>query len=391
MHASPEAFAQSATVAPVAKRVPWPHPIAHLRRQRPDHPVLFFCPATIQATAHRFQAGFAGLVTFAVKANPGEEVLTNLTAAGITGFDVASPAEMTSVRAAAATASLHYNNPVRSADEVALAAKLGVVSCSVDDRAELDKLMALPKSTEIAVRLALPVAGAAYDFGAKFGAAPDKAVALLQEVAVRGYAPAMCFHPGTQCADPAAWGSYIRACAEVARAAGVRLTRLNVGGGFASHRNGVVPDLEAIFDHIDAVTRAVFEEPPALICEPGRAMVAEAFTLATRVKAIRECGAIFLNDGIYGALAEARDMEALTRVRAVAPDGTPRTGSARSRVVFGPTCDSIDRLPDPLALPGDLVEGDYVLFDGMGAYSRALATSFNGYGPSGPVTVSSLH
>ena len=61
-----------------------------------------------------------------------------------------------------------------------------------------------------------------------------------------------------------------------------------------------------------------------------------------------------------------------------------------ARVVFGPTCDSIDRLPDALPLPGDMEEGDYVLFDGMGAYSRSLTTRFNGYGLGGSVTVASL-
>jgi ornithine decarboxylase len=60
--------------------------------------------------------------------------------------------------------------------------------------------------------------------------------------------------------------------------------------------------------------------------------------------------------------------------------GRPRTGAPRSRVVWGPTCDSIDRLPAPLDLPGDLAEGDALLFPGMGAYSTALATRFNGYG-----------
>ena len=60
------------------------------------------------------------------------------------------------------------------------------------------------------------------------------------------------------------------------------------------------------------------------------------------------------------------------------------------RVVFGPTCDSIDRLPDPLPLPGDLAEGDYLLIAGMGAYTRCLSTDFNGYGLRDVVTVAHL-
>lgn len=366
-------------------------PASHIARHRPDTALHYFSPATLQATARRFRAGFGGLVSYAVKANPGEEVLTNLVAAGITAFDVASPREMSAVRAICPGAVLHYNNPVRSPEEVAVARAMGVASCSVDDAGELAKLEILPRETEIAVRLALPVAGAAYHFGEKFGAGPDRAAALLRQVAGMGFVPAITFHPGTQCAEPAAWGAYVDAAAAVARATGVRIARLNVGGGFAAHRQGAAPDLEAIFDHVGAAVRRAFgPTPPVLVCEPGRAMVAEAFTLATRVKSLREGGPVFLNDGLYGGLGEARDIGCGDRIRVLTPAGRPRRGAPLRRVVFGPTCDSLDRLPEPLALPSDMAEGDYVLFDGMGAYSRSLSTRFNGYGPGGTVTVAAL-
>ncbi|WP_317057187.1 type III PLP-dependent enzyme [Roseovarius rhodophyticola] len=370
-------------------RFQWPSPIDHLRRKTPDTAILYFCPAVLQATAQSFQVGFPGLVTYAVKANPNKGVLENLSAAGLTAFDVASPAEMAAVRAVAPDALLHYNNPVRSPEEVRCAIQHGVVSYSVDELSELDKLNNVPQGTEIAVRLALPVKGAAYDFGAKFGAEPEEAAMLLRLVAERGHAPAICFHPGTQCADPEPWGTYIRAVADMAKAAEVKLARINVGGGFASNRDGAAPDLTAIFEHIGAVTREVFGAvAPQLLCEPGRAMVADAFCLATRVKATRDSGAVFLNDGLYGALAEARDMGAVARVRVVSEEGTLREGAKSPRIVFGPTCDSLDRLPERLPLPSDIAEGDYVIFDGMGAYGECLATAFNGYGPSAPVLVS---
>lgn len=369
----------------------WPDPRAHLLRHSPDTAMVYFCPAVLQATARRFQAGFDGLVTYAVKANAGEEVLTNLVAAGIRAYDVASPREMYAVRSVCPDAVLHYHNPVRSAEEISVAVALGIMSYSVDCERELDKLGVVPAGAEISVRLALPVAGAAYDFGEKFGVGPERAAALLQRVVEKGFVPSVTFHPGTQCADPSAWGSYIKVVAEVARDAGVRLARLNVGGGFAAHRVGAAPDLEAIFDHIRAEVDTHFgTDAPALVCEPGRAMVADAFTLATRVKSLRSDGSLFLNDGVYGGLFEARDIECTDRVQVLGADGQWREGTARDRVVFGPTCDSIDRLPDPLPLPGDIDEGDYVLFGGMGAYSRSLTTQFNGYGLGAPVTVAAL-
>ncbi|MGR3584853.1 MAG: type III PLP-dependent enzyme [Pseudooceanicola nanhaiensis] len=366
-------------------------PVAHLRRMQPDTAVIYFCPDVLQATARRFLTGFPGLVTYAVKANDRTEVLENLSAAGIEAFDVASPAEMAAVRRIAPGAALHYNNPVRSRDEIAAGQAAGVVSWSVDDPAELDKIAVAAQGAEVAVRLKLPVPGAAYDFGAKFGAAPDLAEALLRRVADLGLRPAMTFHPGTQCEDPAAWVAYIHAAAEVAQRAGVRLARLNVGGGFPAHRGRAAPELERIFTAIAEATRSAFGgTPPALVCEPGRAMVAEAFTLAARVKAVRADGRVYLNDGLYGGLSELRDMGPLDRLRLVAPDGTPRSAAPEPRVVFGPTCDSLDRVPGTLDLPGDAAEGDYLLFAGMGAYSLSIATRFNGYGLGDPVTVAEL-
>ncbi|MCD1627850.1 type III PLP-dependent enzyme [Seohaeicola saemankumensis] len=368
----------------------WSTPDDHLRKALPDTAQLYFCPAEVQRMARRFQAGFSGLVSYAVKANPAPEVLENLVAAGLHAFDVASVAEMRAVRAVCPDAVLHYNNPVRSRVEVAQAALIGIASASVDCAGELAKLAVLPRGTEISVRLALPVKGAAYDFGTKFGAGPDQAVNLLAQVAAMGFTPAMTFHPGTQCGDAGAWAAYIHACAVVAVRADVRLARLNVGGGFAAHRGGAAPDLGAVFARITQETHAAFgADAPQLVCEPGRAMVAEACQLATRVKSLRG-DAVYLNDGIYGALAEWRDITGHDRLRVVTADGATRAGALVPRIVFGPTCDSIDRLPDPVLLPSDLSEEDYVIFAGMGAYGSAIATRFNGYGPDAMVTVAAF-
>ncbi len=370
----------------------WPSSEWHLSRFKPDEPVLYFAPDVLQQTAQRFLQGFDGLVTYAVKANDGAVVLENLVRAGLRAFDVASPAEMAQVRAVLPQAVLHYHNPVRSRAEIDCAVGHGIASWSVDSLSELEKLNGVPRAdTEISVRLRLPVAGAAYDFGEKFGADADLAVQLLKRAAEMGFVTSMTFHPGTQCADPEAWAVYIGEVAQVANAAGVTLARLNVGGGFAAHRTGAAPDLEAIFTRISAEVQRVFGvAAPALVCEPGRAMVAEAFTLALRVKAVRDDGSLFLNDGVYGSLTELRDIGLTDRVIALREDGSAVGGAAMERVIFGPTCDSIDRLPDPLPLPAEIGEGDYVLFRAMGAYSASISTRFNGYGVQDVVTVGAL-
>jgi ornithine decarboxylase len=372
----------------------WTDPSEFIRATAPEAPVLLFCPAALQASARRFIDGFPGLVTYAVKSNPLETVIENLAAAGVRGYDVASPFEMRMIARLCPDAAMHYNNPVRSRSEIAVAVELGVASYSVDSRSELAKLVELvpAKGTEISVRFKLPVAGAAYNFGAKFGATVELAADLLREVAAAGFIPSLTFHPGTQCTDPAAWEHYIRAAGGIARAAGVTIARLNVGGGFPSHRlDAVAPQLEAIFALIDRVTAETFgTDRPALVCEPGRGLVGDSFSLVAQVKAVRDGTHVFLNDGIYGSLAEMPVIGMIDRSAVLTPEGQRRDGDPCDVIVFGPTCDSVDRLPGELPLSAGIAEGDFVLFHGMGAYSTVTNTRFNGFGELSLATVLSL-
>ncbi len=372
----------------------WTNPSEFIRANGPETPVLLFSPAVLQATARRFIDGFPGLVTYAVKSNPEEAVVENLAAAGVRGFDVASPFEIRLIKRLCPEAALHYNNPVRSRAEIGVAVNLGVHSYSVDSASELAKLIELVPAagTEITVRFKLPVSGAAYNFGAKFGATVELATDLLRQVAAAGFIPSLTFHPGTQCTDPAAWEHYIRAAGDIARGAGVKIARLNVGGGFPSHRVAAeAPALEAIFALIDRVTTETFgADRPALVCEPGRGLVAEAFSLVAQVKAVRDGVHVFLNDGVYGSLFEMPIMGVIDRIAVLTPDGIVRQTAHRDFIVFGPTCDSIDRLPGELPLAAEIAEGDYVTFAGMGAYSTVTNTAFNGFGELSIATVLSL-
>lgn len=361
----------------------WPTARDYVLAACPDDPVYFFAPSRLRARFATFASAFSGRVTYAVKANDSGDVLRVLAQSGMTAFDVASPVEMAQVRAVAPLAELHYHNPVRSRDEIAQAKRFGIRSWSIDAQNELDKLGVLTPSSEIAVRFKLPMQGAAYDFGEKFGATPDVATALVRAVAARGLVPTLTFHPGTQCRDADAWVRHIRAAGDIARDAGVTLTRLNVGGGFAANRGQGEDDLRQTCEKITAAARSVFGAAcPDLVCEPGRSMVGDSFAVGLRVKSLRPDGSVILNDGIYGALAEWRDMGAVgtALVDVFGARGAVRSATVRPTVVFGPTCDSLDRVPDPMPLPVDLQEGDHLLIRGMGAYSQSLACRFNGFG-----------
>jgi ornithine decarboxylase len=350
---------------------------------RPATPTLLWSQAALEARARVFLDHWPGLVTYAVKANPMEEVVTTLRDAGVTGWDVASGFEIDLMGRLDADGARHYHNPVRTKAEIAHAAAAGVRTYSVDSASELAKLDGVvPAGSEISVRFRLPVDGAVYNFGSKFGADPEAAVELLQDAERRGFQASLAFHPGTQCADVGPWHAYLTQAHAISQEAGVRPLRVNVGGGFPSHRTGAsAPNLAAWCRSIGEVHADLWgEDAPPLVCEPGRAMVADAFVLAVGVKAIRNGAMVFLDDGVYGALAETPTIGMPGRILAMAPDGTVRTGAPIARPVFGPTCDSVDRLPEGWALPDDIEEGDVLLLASMGAYSTVTNTRFNGFG-----------
>jgi ornithine decarboxylase len=369
--------------------------MAVARELAPEAPVFCFSAETLRATARAFIQGFPGEVSYAVKANSSRHVLETLAGAGLRVWDVASVQEMAMVRAVQPGAVFHYHNPIKSRAEIREAfAQHGCRRFAIDCREELDKIAAVTdntKSLEIAVRFVLPRAenSSAHDFTSKFGADEARAAILLAEVVRRGHRPVLTFHPGSQCKDPKAYARHIAAAGRIARAAGVRLDVLNVGGGFpVDYVKSGAPDLEAFFVAIAEAARVSFgDDIPHLECEPGRAMVARSISLLTRVKIVRGGSDVFLNDGIYGALMEVSQVAELHPPFRAIRAGDELVGETSPKTVFGPTCDPLDVLPEKLELPKDIEEGDFIEFGTLGAYGCATMTRFNGYGGHAMVRV----
>ena len=365
---------------------------ALIAQEAPDEPLFCFSPRQAHNVARRFRAGFPGTVTYAVKSNPTPDLVRAFVEVGITAFDVASTAEMALVRTILPDATLHYNNPIRSEAEIRQAiSAFDVRHFAIDDMAGLERIaahVADPGAVELSVRLRPARNMAMHDFRSKFGSEPAEAAKLLKVVAERGFRPALTFHPGSQCTDPAAFVALIFDAAGVAHTAGVTPRTINVGGGFpAPYADTDAPPLERYFADIrHAFERSFDRDKTRLVCEPGRALSAPAMSLLTRVKHIRENGDIFLNDGIYGGLMELYMAPIRLPVR-VWRDGHPLSGVKSDRRIYGPTCDPIDVLSEPVALPDAIRVGDWVEFGMIGAYGIATTTAFNGYGGHRVATV----
>lgn len=343
---------------------------------------MFFAPGILQDTARRYIDGFPGQVSYAVQANPSEGVIANLAATGLRRFDIGSSAEIALIRRLVPEARLQHSNPVRSQSEIAFAVAQEVESYSVDSRSELAKLIAqVPQGTEVAVQFRLQ------DDEAKFGASLPLAQDLLLAVAKAGFQPALAFQIDRKADAGTAWHKALCMAADLQRAAGVKVAKLHMGGGFPALRTKEdVADLKAFFAQIlTTATQAFGKDLPELACAPGRGMVAECCALACRVKALRDGQDVFLEDGHLLKLGASARLDVLS------PGGTPRQAAPLVRHIFGASRDEADRVPLQCALPADLAEGDYLLFQGFGAYSIAPQTRFNGAGEAMIETVLALH
>ncbi len=370
-----ESFANAAAVAEALK---------------PDEPLFCFSASQLKARAAMFISGFPGEVTYAVKSNPSTLVIKALSEAGIKAWDVASVHEMAAVSRAVGPARFHYHNPVKSRREISEAYKL--YKCKrfvVDCREELEKIhevIGSDSEVEIATRFVLPRerGASAHDFSTKFGAAEHLCTELLHKTVELGYKPLLTFHPGSQSTEPHTYARHIEAAARIAQNAGIKLTRLNVGGGFpANYVLSTAPEPTMYFKTIQQALVKAFPEGqrPVLECEPGRGLVATCMSLLTRVKLVCTDGDdIFINDGVYGGLMEFMQVPELKPPFRVLRDGKVVEGTAKSFKVFGPTCDPLDVLPHRLDILASLAEEDYIEFGSIGAYSISTLTEFNGYG-----------
>jgi len=360
-----------------------------IQETRPVLPVYCLFPERFVAAAQRFR-NFPGDTLYAVKANPAPQVLDQVYAAGIRHFDTASLAEIELVRRRYPDAQCHFMAPVRIAGAARAAFhKYDIADYVVDCDFELDKLLAETgggNGLRIFVRLSAPLGGALLELSSKFGATPEDAARLLKRVVKSGAEPGLTFHVGSQCLSPFSYAQAIEMARRTADLANVEISALDIGGGFPGpYNNNDVPPYTSYFDIIREALKTLSHKPK-LLCEPGRALIAEGVSLVTQV-VLRKDDKLYLNDGIYGSFDELTlpGWTADYPLRVFALDGLGHPifqpdGHTPFRV-YGPTCDTLDVLPKPLMLPEDVKAGDYIVVDAIGAYSVALRTTFNGFFP----------
>ncbi len=356
-----------------------------LRALTPSYPVYCVHGERLVAAADEFVTGFPGTVMYAVKCNPSQLVLDMLHAGGIRDYDTASLPEIAAVHERFPESRCYFQHPVKSRAAIETAYSVYEVrDFAIDHPAELAKLRTVagadPNLT-VFVRLATEPGHADYDLSSKFGADHELAAELLRMVRHLGYRPAVSFHVGSQCLSPDAYGEAIRDAGIVIAEADVSVSALDIGGGFpAPYPNRPAPPLQTFFSTIgDSFAALELDSDVALLCEPGRSLVADGVSVITQVQ-LRKDDHLYINDGVFGSFSELLFVSYDFPAQLHRLEGDV-TDECAPFIVYGPTCDSNDLLPTAFELPADVREGDWIEFSLMGAYSNALRTGFNGFYP----------
>uniref|UniRef100_A0A8P4JZG6 ornithine decarboxylase n=1 Tax=Dicentrarchus labrax TaxID=13489 RepID=A0A8P4JZG6_DICLA len=325
---------------------------------------------------------------YALKCNSSPAVLRTMIALG-TGFDCASKGEIQlALSLGVAPDKIIYAHTTKARSHIKYARTHGVNMMTFDSEDELVKISFCHPTARLVLRIAVDDTCSVIRLSSKFGArlgTVDKLLGRARELDLDVIG--VSFHVGSGCTESSAFKQAIADARHVFDIAlGFQMTLLDIGGGFPG-RN----DFKVTFEEVSEVINGALDEyfpsdsEVEIIAEPGRYYVESSFTLAANVIAKRvilddtEHSEIvensrdrtmmyYLNDGLYGFI-----FQCLCSMQAV-----KSSEQKYQSIIWGPTCDSTDKLSDDYWLP-ELHVGDWLLIDNSGAYTVSLCTEYCGF------------
>ena len=354
-----------------------------VKQLKPTEPVYCIRRKSIQLASKYFKNKFPGKILYAVKTNPHPIVLQTIIESGINNFDIASIKEIETIKKINPNAICSYMHTVKSRENIHEAYfKYGIKAYSLDTKDELIKIIESTnhaKDLELFIRVAVSNEHAEIDLSKKFGAIPTEASALLRLAKQYAKKIGLSFHVGSQCMHPISYTKGIAEIGNIIKKTKIIPDVINIGGGFPTIYPDLIPQsLGNYFKEInDALSNLKLKKLPEIICEPGRAIVAESGSTIVRVN-LRKKQKLYINDGTYGTLFDA----GVPNI--VYPSRIIRNGKSISKKLtsfdfYGPTCDSMDYMKGPFILPNNIKENDFIELGQLGAYGLTFRTEFNGF------------
>ncbi|QIZ78108.1 diaminopimelate decarboxylase [Ferrimonas lipolytica] len=352
-------------------------------------PCYVYSRATIERHYQAFTAALSGhphLICYAVKANSNLAVLNVLARLG-SGFDIVSGGELARViEAGGDPTKVVFSGVAKTAEEIATALKAGIHCFNVESEPELDRINEVARQLDmtapVSLRVNPDVDAQTHPYIStglkqnKFGIAMERAeTAYLhaQQLPHLEVIGADC-HIGSQLTSLEPFIDALdRLLALVDRLAehGIKLKHLDVGGGLGVNYQDEQPPLPA--DYATAIKQRLSGRKLTLIMEPGRAIMANAGVMLTKVEFLKQGDDrdFAIVDAAMNDLLRPALYSAWQEIVAV----TPRHGTSKAYDVVGPVCETGDFLGKDRQLV--LQPEDLLAVRSSGAYGFTMASNYN--------------
>ena len=350
---------------------------------KPVNPIYCIRKNSINTACNWFNKNFPGKVLYAVKTNPHEEVIKEIKNGGIDKFDIASIEEIKIIKKIVPDAECFYMNTIKSREHIREAYfNYNIKNFALDTKDELLKIIEATDNAQdlnLFVRISISNEHAEIDLSKKFGALSSEVLGLFRLTKAHSAKVGLSFHVGSQCMHPISYTKGIGEMGNIIKKTNIIPDFINIGGGFPT----IYPDLRPqslnnyIFEIKKALNNLKLEKQPILMCEPGRALVAESGSTIVKV-VLRKKQKLYINDGTYGSLFDAGFPNIVFPSRMI-QNGRTISKKLTAFNFYGPTCDSMDYMKGPFILPNNIKENDYIELGQLGAYGITFRTKFNGF------------
>jgi len=365
-------------------------------------PCYVYSRAMIARNYARFSDALAGqrsLIAYSVKANANLAVLALMAQLGA-GFDIVSGGELARVLAAGGDPrKVLFSGVGKTESEIELALRAGILCLNLESEAELERVAAvgarLGLRAPVAFRVNPDVDAKTHPYIStglkdnKFGVAYADAERVYRDAARHPSLELVGIgcHIGSQMASAAPFvdaAARILALTERLERAGIRLSHIDLGGGFGIRYRNESP--APVSQYIDGALGVLAGRSETLIVDPGRAIVGDAGVLLTRIEYLKpgETRNFAVVDAAMNDLIRPALYDAWHEIRAVKE--TESGASASVYDVVGPICESADFLARDRKLA--VHPGGLLAVMSAGAYSMVMSSNYNSRPRAAEVMVS---
>jgi diaminopimelate decarboxylase len=353
-------------------------------------PCYVYSRAALEKNWHAFDNAFGKFphrICYAVKANSNIAIL-NLLARLNSGFDIVSIGELERVLAAGGDPKkIVFSGVGKTSAEILRALEIGIYCFNIESEVELERINELAKHigkvAPVALRVNPDIDAGTHPYIStglkenKFGIEIEKTLPLCR--AIKNMANVKLVgigcHIGSQLTELSPFIDAIDRLSELVtqiQQEGIELLHLDIGGGLGIRYQDEQPP--SIQSYVETMCEHLKKFPYEIILEPGRAIIANAGILLTKVEYLKHTqhkdfiiADAAMNDLMRPALYDAW--------QEILPVVQSNTGAKKLYDIVGPVCESGDFLGKNRLL--SVSQSDLLAIFSAGAYGFSMSSNYN--------------